>query len=119
MLSQDEARRFAEEWIAAWNSHDLERILSHYTDDFEMSSPFIVSYTGEPSGTLKGKKQVGAYWRTALERIPDLQFGLIEVCVGVRSITLFYRSVFDKLAVEVLFLNEEGKAYRALAHYNG
>jgi ketosteroid isomerase-like protein len=36
------ARELATEWVAAWNSHDLERILAHYTDDFEMRSPLIV-----------------------------------------------------------------------------
>jgi hypothetical protein len=39
MISRDFAERFAEEWIAAWNAHDLPRILSHYEDDFEMPSP--------------------------------------------------------------------------------
>ena len=33
---------FATEWIAAWNSGDLERIFSLYEDDFEMRSPLIV-----------------------------------------------------------------------------
>lgn len=27
---------FAHEWIAAWNAHDLERILAHYADDVEL-----------------------------------------------------------------------------------
>jgi predicted HD phosphohydrolase len=31
------AERFAEDWVAAWNSHDLGRILEHYEEDFEMS----------------------------------------------------------------------------------
>src|ERR1700723_3107179 len=38
MMTSELALRFAE-WIAAWNAHDLPRILSHYADDFEMSSP--------------------------------------------------------------------------------
>ena len=41
-LTREFAHQFAEDWIAVWNSHDLEAILSHYTDDFEMSSPLIV-----------------------------------------------------------------------------
>lgn len=32
------AERFAHEWVEAWNSHDLEAVLSHYSDDLEMSS---------------------------------------------------------------------------------
>jgi ketosteroid isomerase-like protein len=54
------AERFANEWIAAWNSHDLERILEHYEDDFEMSSPIIAALAGESSGKLRGKLAVGA-----------------------------------------------------------
>jgi ketosteroid isomerase-like protein len=56
------AEHFATGWIDSWNNHDLGRILSHYTDDFEMSSPVIINMTGEPSGTLKGKEKVGDYW---------------------------------------------------------
>jgi ketosteroid isomerase-like protein len=35
MLTQTTAEAFASEWIEAWNSHDLDRILAHYSDDFE------------------------------------------------------------------------------------
>jgi hypothetical protein len=83
-----------------------------------MSSPFIAQFTGNASGTLKGKEQAGAYWRDALQRFPDLNFELLEVCCGVHSITLHYNSVADKRATEVLFFNSEHRVYRALAHYN-
>lgn len=118
MITTELARRFAEEWIEAWNAHDLGRVLSHYTDDFEMSSPFIVEFTGNASGTLKGKKQVGAYWQDALQRIPNLHFELLDVFCGVDSITLLYNSVASKRATEVLFLNNEHQVYKALAHYD-
>lgn len=65
MLTYEKAREFAHEWIAAWNAHDLERVLAHDTDDFEMSSPLIATFADEPSGTLTGKAAVGAYWRNA------------------------------------------------------
>ena len=42
MIDATFAQQFAEEWLRAWNAHHLEAILAHYTDDFEMSSPFIV-----------------------------------------------------------------------------
>jgi SnoaL-like domain len=118
MITKEQALDFAHEWVAAWNAHDLERVLSHYTEDFEMSSPFIVSFTGEPSGTLKGRAQVGAYWRTALERIPNLRFELLEVFTCVNSITIYYKAVLGKSATEIFFINQEGKVYKALAHYN-
>lgn len=39
MIDREWALEFARDWIESWNSHDMDRILSHYTDDFEMSSP--------------------------------------------------------------------------------
>jgi hypothetical protein len=67
---------------------------------------------------LKGKTQVRTYWQKALERVPDLRFELLEVFTCVSSITIYYRSVLGKLATEVFFLDQDGKVYRALAHYN-
>ena len=48
------ALRFAEEWAAAWNSHDLDRILTHYADDVVFSSPHIVRRLGKSSGEVYG-----------------------------------------------------------------
>jgi len=59
------ARRFADEWAAAWNSHDLERILDHYTDDVIFASPKIVQLMGDPAGEVRGKDALRAYWGKA------------------------------------------------------
>ncbi len=80
MIDPAFATWFAEEWIAAWNAHDLAKIPAHYADDFEPSAPFIAIMTGVPRGTLQGNAAVGAYWQKALQKIPYLHFELIEVC---------------------------------------
>lgn len=118
MISIDQAQQFARAWEDAWNSHDLDRILSHYADDFQMTSPFIVTVMNEPTGTLKGKEKVRVYWAQALERLPDLHFDLIEVLASVDSITIYYHAVLGKRAAEVLFFDDNGKVRRAVAHYN-
>lgn len=118
MISTTQAQTFAREWIDSWNSHDLNRILSHYSDDFEMTSPFIVGVMNEPTGTIKGKENVRAYWAKALERIPDLHFELIEVLASVNSIAIYYHAVLGKRAVELLFFDKDGKVGRGIAHYN-
>ena len=110
------AERFAADWIAAWNAHDLERVLEHYADDFEMSSPVIVQIAGEPSGMLKGKAAVGAYWHKALQLIPDLHFELYEVLAGVDSVVLYYRGARGP-AAEVFHFGPDGRVIRAFAHY--
>jgi ketosteroid isomerase-like protein len=118
MISINQAEKFAREWVDAWNSHDLDRILSHYADDFQMTSPFIVAMLNRPTGTIQGKENVRAYWAKALERLPDLHFDLIEVLAGVDSITIYYHAVLGKRAAEVLFFDANGKVRRGIAHYN-
>jgi hypothetical protein len=112
------AEHFASDWIDSWNSHDLSRILSHYADDFTMTSPKIIQLADEPSGTLHGKAAVGAYWAKALQLIPDLHFELITTLVGVNSITLYYRGAQVRLAAEVFHFNQEQKVTQAFAHYS-
>lgn len=117
MIDTAFAEKFAKEWLASWNSHDLERILSHYSDDFEMNSPVIAQIAGEPTGRLTGKEAVGAYWSRALTLIPDLSFELITLLTGVDSITLYYRGARGRLAAEVFHFGPDGKVRRAFAHY--
>lgn len=115
-ISNEFAHEFAEEWIAAWNAHDLPRILSHYEDDFEMSSPLIRTLMNEPSGTLRGKASVGAYWGLALGRMPDLHFTLQNILVGANSITLTYIGARG-LSAEAFHFSPSGKVAKAFAHY--
>ncbi len=115
-MDQAFAEHFAADWIDSWNAHDLDRILSHYANDFEMSSPVIIRIAGEPSGTLRGKTAVGAYWRKALQLIPNLTFELISVLTGVNSITLYYKGARG-LAAEVFYFDSDRKVIRAAAHY--
>ena len=110
------AERFAHEWIDAWNSHDLERILAHYEDDFEMTSPVIRSLAGEPSGRLRGKAAVRAYWTKALEKTPQLRFDLVEALAGVGTVAVCYKG-HRGLSVEVFHFAPGSKVRAAFAHY--
>jgi ketosteroid isomerase-like protein len=116
IITREEAGHFAHEWIAAWNSHDLPRILAHYSDDFTMSSPGIATVAKEPSGVLAGKQAVGAYWQKALALVPTLRFTLQATFVGADSVAIHYEGVRGP-AIEVFFFNEAGLVCRSAAHY--
>lgn len=116
MLEKSFAQDFATEWIAAWNSHDLDRILSHYTDDFEMSSPLIAQIAGEPSGRLKGKAAIRAYWAKGLSLNPQLRFDLKATLLGANSLTLYYQG-HRGMSAEVLVFGAENKVVESFAHY--
>lgn len=117
MMNRQQAHEFADHWIESWNSHDLELILSHYTDDFEMSSPVIIDTMGEPSGKLKGKEVIRVYWSKALAKYPELHFEKLHVLVGASSVTIIYNGVRG-LSAEVFQFNNSGEIYAAYAHYD-
>ncbi len=117
-VTNDFARRFADEWLDAWNSHDPDRILPHYAEDFEMTSPGIVELMAEPAGVLRGKAAVRAYWEIALERRPDLRFRLLDIFTGVETICISYDSGTGRNAVEWFHFNADGKVIRAMVHHS-
>jgi len=118
VLTQTEAREFADHWIEGWNDHDLERILAHYADDVVFSSPFIQKIGTSASGAVSGTAALLAYFRAALAKYPTLTFHLHAVFRGVDSVTLLYESVNGLLAAETMILNERHQVNRVLAHYD-
>jgi hypothetical protein len=72
---------------------------------------------GQDTGTLVGKTAVRAYWEAAIKKLPDLHFELLDVAVGVDSIALYYKSVLNKLSIEVMFFDKNNKVVKVIAHY--
>lgn len=116
-MNRERADHFASEWLQAWNDHDLERVLAHYSDDFEMFSPVIVQVTGNPEARLQGKQAVGAYWAQALSLFPELRFTHLCTLVGVNSVVIHYLGATGKRVAEVFQFNPQGLVVRAHAHY--
>ncbi|MFC5860767.1 nuclear transport factor 2 family protein [Acidicapsa dinghuensis] len=111
------AEHLASEWIDSWNTHDLERILTHYSDDITLISPVALKLTGDSA--VRGKSALRAYFAKGLDAYPDLRFDLIETLFGVETIVLFYRNnVRGNKTAEVLRLNAEGKITHVWANYD-
>jgi hypothetical protein len=110
-LSAAFAKKFADEWVAVWNSHELNRILVHYADDLEMRSPGIITVANERSGILKGKAKVAAYWEKAL-KAPNLTYELIDVFAGVSSVAIHWRRP-GREVIEVMEFNSACKVMRS------
>lgn len=118
VIDREFARAFAEEWCAAWNSGDLERIFAHYRDDFEMSSPLIVERGFSPTGTLRGKDAIRPYWGGGIATArPPIRFELIDAYAGVDRVAIHYRSVGRKVVVEIIEFDGERRGVRASAMY--
>jgi len=110
------ALTFAADWIAAWNSGDLERIFEHYRDDFEMRSPLILERGFSPNGVLRGKEAVRPYWSAGIKSAsPPLQFELIDAYGGIDTIAIHYRSVGRYQVIEFVELDRDRRVVWAAA----
>lgn len=116
-MTEAEAQEFALEWIAVWNSRDLERILSHYAEDVVVTSPLVESVLGPGRTTVQGKRAVREYWAAGLAKYPELHFQLFRAYAGARSVVLHYQSVQGLVGAECLELDDAGRIRRVLAHY--
>jgi uncharacterized protein (TIGR02246 family) len=104
-------------WIAAWNSHDLERVLELYAEDSEMTSDRIPAFGFGASGTLHGKDRLRAYWGAALEMRPNLHFDLIDTYVSPDSVIVFYQNERGAKICKYLRLNEGDKIRQGSANH--
>ena len=104
-MKLDDAQAIANRWVEAWNAHDLELILSHFSDDVTFSSPVATTIVPESGGVIQGKEALRDYWREGLRRIPDLRFEIEGVYVGIEALVINYRNQNDRLVCEVLFFD--------------
>ena len=117
MLTTADAQAFADSWFAAWNAHDLDAMMAHYSDSVEHSSPFIARYNDDAEcRPLRGKAVVRAYFGRALERNPTLRFDPMHIAVGVSTVGLVYRRMTGEVAVETFELRD-GLVVRSVSHY--
>ena len=118
MIDPELAKDFTQDWIEAWNTHDIERILAHYDDTIEMVSPLIVERLGKTDGQLRGKAAVRKYWLPSLVQDPPLVFELLGVFAGVDSVTIHYHNRGRRVVAETLFLNDSLKVTRGVVHWS-
>jgi SnoaL-like domain len=117
-MTEARAAGFAREWVAAWNGHDLDRILSHYAEDIVFASPFAVELTGAPDGVVRGKPALRSYFARGLGPIPSCVSQPITALPGAASVALHYRSIGGREAIEVMELGGDGLVHRVTVHYS-
>ncbi len=93
---------FAQQWLAAWNAHDLDALLEHFADDVVFTSPVAARILAGSDGVIRGKEALRACWTEGLRQIPDLRFEVVEVYAGLTVIVINFRNQKGHLANEVL-----------------
>jgi len=116
-VTREEASNLADHWVAAWNAHNLDLIMSHYEDEIELTSPVAAQLLGRPDGRVAGKTALRKYFQRGLEAYPELQFHLEDVLWGVNSVVLYYTNQKGTRTAEFMELSTSGKVERVVANY--
>ncbi len=95
-------RRFVDDWLRAWNEHDLDAIMEHFTEDVVFASPLAAQLIPSSKGVVRGKPALRVYWAEGLRRKPDLHFELKGIYEGVGIVVINYVNELGGRVCEVL-----------------
>lgn len=113
-----QADAFAREWTEAWNSHDVDRIVSHYADELHYVSPLIYNRFPELDGVITDRETLRQYVSMGLEKRPDLAFTLLGVLYSARGFVMFYENAFGTHSAEYIELGADNRATLSIACYS-
>jgi predicted ester cyclase len=117
-VTKQESWDLANHWVAAWNAHNLDLIMSHYDDAVELTSPVAAQLLGAPGGKVVGNSNLRSYFQRGLDAYPELRFELEDTLAGVNSLVLYYRNQKGSRTAEFMELSDNGKVARVVAHYS-
>lgn len=113
--------KHVEDWLSAWNKHDLIRVLSMYSEDIEFSSPKIkVVFPDRALSKITNKKDLEEYWTKALEKYPKLNFVLKEsIFYNNKCLGEYYALLDEKTKTSVIekFEMQDGLIIKSSAYY--
>jgi ketosteroid isomerase-like protein len=80
----------AQQWFAAFNAHDLEKLLSLYDDDAQHFSPKLKIRRPETDGLVTGKPALRDWWKDAFDRLPTLHYRVTSLTANNERVFMEY-----------------------------
>ncbi len=100
----------AHAWFEAFNSHNLEKLLSLYDNEAEHFSPKLKIRHPETNGLVMGKNALRNWWQEAFDRLPTLNYKVTSLTANSDRVFMEYvrtvQNEGDMLVAEVLEIKE-------------
>ena len=80
----------AHAWFEAFNSHNLEKLLSLYDDEAEHFSPKLKIRHPETNGLVTGKNALRTWWQDAFDRLPTLHYKVTSLTANSDRVFMEY-----------------------------
>ena len=97
-------------WFEAFNSHNLEKLLSLYDDEAEHYSPKLKIRHPETNGLVIGKEALRNWWQDAFDRLPSLHYKVTSLTSNPERVFMEYIRMVDgeenMLVAEVLEIKD-------------
>ena len=97
-------------WFEAFNTHDLEKLLSLYHNDAKHFSPKLKIRKPETKGLVIGKTALREWWQDAFDRLPTLHYSVTSLTANNERVFMEYirkvNNEEDMLVAEVLEAKE-------------
>jgi hypothetical protein len=111
------AEALAKDWIEAWNSHDLDRILSHYSQDVIFEAQTARARWNRPDGRLYGTAELRKHFARGLELAPRLKFQFEQVFLAPCGYAVLYRRDNGNRVLDCVTPDSDGRARQVIAYY--
>ena len=100
----------AHAWFDAFNSHNLEKLLSLYDDDAEHFSPKLKLRHPDTKGLVTGKAALREWWSESFDRLPTLKYNVTSLTANSDRVFMEYLRIVDNeesmMVAEVLEIKE-------------
>lgn len=115
-MTNSELTTIASTWFHAFNTKDLESLLSLYTDDAKHYSPKLKVRHPETLGLIKGKAALRAWWQDAFLRLPSLRYEVVRLTPAENRVFMeYWRHVEGE---DDLYVGEMLEIQEGLIHYS-
>ena len=109
-MKSQENEAIALKWFEAFNTHNLETLLSLYHNDAKHFSPKLKIRKPETNGLVCGKNALREWWQDAFDRLPTLNYVVTSLTANDQRVFMEYiRKVEgedDMLVAEILEVND-------------
>ena len=105
-MTPEQLQSIAFRWFEAFNTKELDKLLSLYDDEAKHFSPKLKIRHPETNGLVVGKKALYDWWEDAFKRLPSLHYKVTSLTANSDRVFMEYiRQVEgedDMLVAEVL-----------------
>ncbi|MBC7525206.1 MAG: nuclear transport factor 2 family protein [Flavobacterium sp.] len=109
-MTSEKNLSIAHAWFEAFNSHNLDKLLSLYDDEASHYSPKLKVAHPETNGFIEGKLALQNWWKEAFTNLPTLQYKVSSLTANTDRVFMEYDRIVENQSTmqiaEVLYIRD-------------